>query len=134
MKIYHTLDPLEDFSRTDYTNIEHNFLNPIRRSPPTAHNSPTTYGNCMKKTKNTKFNGKHLDKSRTDSNQTSLCNLERLYIANANKRKILKKEMNWLHSALITLGNIFSLFLITFTLFILFCCITAFSIVYIFLF
>ena len=62
------MDPLEDLSRTDYTNIEHHFLNPIKRGPPTAHNSPTTYENCMKKTKNTQLN-RMLDKSTEKKNK-----------------------------------------------------------------
>ena len=41
----------------------------------------------------------------------SLCNLERLYIANANIRKSEIREMNQLHSVHITLGNILTSFL-----------------------
>ena len=72
MKTCDLLDPLEDVPRTHYTNIEHHFLNPTKRSPPTAHNSPTTYRNCMKKTKITQLNGKYLDRPTAISNQT-LC-------------------------------------------------------------
>ena len=94
MTIFHILDPLEDLSRTDYTNIVHHFLNPTRRSPPTAHNSPTTYGNYMKKTKK-KIKWKivrQINSKFKPNFMCSLCNLERLYIANANKRKILNKR------------------------------------------
>ena len=47
----------KEHSRTEYKDRA-SFLNPARRSPPTAHHSPTIYGNYMKKIKNTHLNGK----------------------------------------------------------------------------
>ena len=60
--------------QSDYTKIEHHFPNPTKRSPPTAHNSPITYGNCMKKIKSTQLNGKYSDRPTADSNQTLCAN------------------------------------------------------------
>ena len=45
----------------------------------------------------------------------SLSNIKRLYIANANKRKILNKTNELVTQFLMTQGNIFSLSLITLT-------------------
>ena len=94
VKICHILDPLENLSRKDYTNIEHHFLNPTIRSSPTAHNSQTYIWKLYKKHEKSTTEWKMLRQinSRLKPNfMCSLCNLERLYIANANKRKILNK-------------------------------------------
>ena len=71
----------------------------------------------MIKTKNTQLYGKYLDRLTEVSNQTmcSLCNLERLYIANANNRKILNKKNELVTQCPHYPREYFSLFLIALT-------------------
>ena len=84
-----------------------------------VHNLPTIYENYMK---NAQSNGKWSDKKNKfkPNFMCTLCKLERLYIANANRRKIPNKRHELVTQRSHYPRNIFSLFFICFLIFIAF--------------